>query len=281
MRHSVTDRYAWLPRLLSDKEEVPGSSPGSPTLALASGTRSVVTLNRVLRATLAGILGIVFAVAFSASATAQGRESVYRMKPALLVFHGGAFVFGDSGSMEAATTIAQRRGFIVENLDYPLQDVPAAVHFAVRRAQRLRQNGYRVFAYGESAGGTLAALLAERGLADAVAAYAPPSDLLHWPSVYSDQDFEGWFGLDPAGRIRLSPAFHRSKRPILVIQGNDGFRKTNRLWAERDPLVRYRPVAGGHPYPYGGPSAYRANTVLGLAWLRNEATTKRSRRVGR
>lgn len=192
-----------------------------------------------------------------------------RRAPGALLFHGGGFAFGSAAQMEEAAAKAQRRGFTVRSVEYPLWDIGAAVRSAVAAAQGLRHHGHRVFAYGDSSGGTLAALLAERGLADAAVANAPPSDLVHWPPFFaSDADYEAWFGIDLVARFRLSPCLHPSKRPILVMQGDDEFRAPNRAWARRDPLVRYQPIPGGHlSYP-----EYHANTALGISWLRSRAS---------
>jgi acetyl esterase/lipase len=86
-----------------------------------------------------------------------------------------------------------------------LWDVPAAVQTAVADARRLRERGYRVFAYGDSAGGTLAALLADRGLVRAAVANEPPSNLIEWPGYYSsDDEWQAWLNLDRRDRARLS-----------------------------------------------------------------------------
>jgi acetyl esterase/lipase len=192
--------------------------------------------------------------------------------PAVLLFHGGGFSFGAAVQMEEAAAKAERRGFIARSVEYPLCDIGAAVKTAVAASRELRRRGYRVFAYGDSAGGTLAALLAEGGLARAAVADAPPSDLIHWPGFFaSDEDYQAWLGLDLAGRFRLSPAFHPSQRRILVMQGDDEFKAPNRAWASRDPLVRYEAIPGSHlSYP-----EYHANTALGMSWLRRQAALSR------
>ena len=65
---------------------------------------------------------------------------------------------------------------------YPLGNVPAAVAGGAGRSDRLREKFgvANVFAYGSSAGGTLAALLAGDGLVAAAVAKAPVSDLVTW-----------------------------------------------------------------------------------------------------
>ncbi len=78
-----------------------------------------------------------------------------------------------------------------------------------------------VYAYGSSAGGTLAALLAGDGLVSAAVAKAPPSDLVDWEWPFSayGADFYEKIGADPAARRRLSPLSRPMTRPLLVVQG--------------------------------------------------------------
>jgi fermentation-respiration switch protein FrsA (DUF1100 family) len=142
--------------------------------------------------------------------------------PHLLLIHGGSFLFEDPlfESLTAAPAIAA--GFVPHYVEYPLDDLPAAV-LAVRTAAReLRaQVGPEVYAYGASAGGTLAALLAGDGLVAAAAAKAPPTDLVgwDWPLTAYGPDYYEQIGADTAARYRLSPLRRPARRPLLVVQG--------------------------------------------------------------
>ena len=79
-----------------------------------------------------------------------------------------------------------------------------------------------VFAYGSSAGGTLAALLSGDGLVSAAVAKAPVSDLVSWewavdhlrPGLRRTRS-----GSTLADRYRLSPLRRPAKSPLLVVQG--------------------------------------------------------------
>jgi hypothetical protein len=230
--------------------------------------RTVSSLKRIV---ISLALGIALAVVFASWADAQ--QSNATRQPAVLLFHGGGFVEGTPAWINEAADKAERRGFKTFNIDYPLWNVPAAVQTAVADARHLREKGYRVFAYGDSAGGTLAALLAERGLAKAAVANEPPSNLIEWPEDYtSDYQWQGWLNLDRQGRIRYSPAFHSSTSPILVLQSNDEFKQWNLPWAKWDPRVRYQAIPGGHI----SMPEYHTNTALGMDWLREQATLDRA-----
>lgn len=60
--------------------------------------------------------------------------------------------------MDGFVSVAEQAGF--DEVEYPLGSLPAA-NVAVRQAALgYRRDGRRVFAFGESAGGSMAALLA-------------------------------------------------------------------------------------------------------------------------
>ena len=110
---------------------------------------------------------------------------------------------------------------------YPLGDLPAAVSTARAEARRLRRpfGADRVYAYGSSAGGTLAALLAGDGLVAAAVAKAPVSDLVgwEWPLGAYGPDYFEQIGADLAARYRLSPLRRRARR---AAAGRPGQRAT-------------------------------------------------------
>ena len=77
-----------------------------------------------------------------------------------------------------------------------------------------------MYAYGSSAGGTLAALLSGDHLVGAAVAKAPVSDLLTWTWPLERYGPEYWesLGVDQACRERLSPIRRPQLAPLLVIQ---------------------------------------------------------------
>lgn len=146
-------------------------------------------------------------------------------KPQLLLFHGGSFLFENPFFEPAVVARSISVGFEPHFIDYPLGNVPEAVENARAEARAYRQKfgASRVYAYGASAGGTLATLLAGDGLVAGAVAKAPVSDLVDWPwavETYGSTYYEK-IGLgEEAARYRLSPSLRSEvKSPILIYQG--------------------------------------------------------------
>jgi acetyl esterase/lipase len=174
-------------------------------------------------------------------------------RPQLLLFHGGSFLYDDPYFEPLTRPRALAAGFVPHYVTYPLGDLPAAVEKARAEARRLRDKfGLdRVYAYGSSAGGTLAALLSGDDLVAAAVAKAPVSDLTtwEWPTAkYGPEYWEG-LGMDVAARERLSPIRRLQLAPLLIIQGrgdNIVPPAMNQTFAAAYPRVDLWLVAGGH-----------------------------------
>jgi|GEM_PF-3673864 len=151
----------------------------------------------------------------------------------------------------AARAIAA--GFVPHYVTYPLEDMPAAVLTVRAEAKRLRQKFglRRVYAYGSSAGGTLAALLSGNGLVSAAVAKAPVSDLVswQWPLTTYGANYDERIGLTLSARYRLSPLRRPAMSPLLIYQGR-GDRVVppamNEAYAAKFPRVYFWSVPGGH-----------------------------------
>jgi acetyl esterase/lipase len=190
--------------------------------------------------------------------------------PHLLLFHGGSFLFDDPTFEGLTGPPALAAGFKVHFVEYPLGDFPAAVRRAREEARRLRDRFgvARVYAYGSSAGGTLAALLSGDGLVSAAVSKAPVSDLLGWEwplGVYGADYFEQiQAGL--ITRRQLSPLRRRAVNPLLLIQGRADSvvpQTMNLAFAAKFPRVHLWVVAGGHRTERARPFlVYRA-----MRWL--------------
>jgi len=153
----------------------------------------------------------------------RGVSPPVHLRPQLLLIHGGSFLVDPSWFERLTRPRAIAAGFVPHYLTYPLGDMPAALAVARAEARRLRQRygAARVYAYGCSAGGTLAALLSGEGLVDAAVAKAPVSDLVDW-SWPLGRYGPGYFNsirLDRAQRYQLSPLRRPQQSPILVMQG--------------------------------------------------------------
>jgi acetyl esterase/lipase len=174
-------------------------------------------------------------------------------KPQLLLFHGGSFLFEDASFEPLTRPLAEASGFVPHYVDYPLGDLPAAVLAARAEAARLREQfGLdNVFAYGSSAGGTLAALLSGEGLVAAAVAKAPPSDLSGWtwPLGTYGENYDEQIGLTQEASYRLSPLRRPQQRPLLLLQGRvDAVvpPAMNEAFAAKFRQVSLWVIAGGH-----------------------------------
>jgi pimeloyl-ACP methyl ester carboxylesterase len=198
-------------------------------------------------------------------------------QPHLLLIHGGSFLYEDPTFESLTRAAARAGGFIPHYLRYPLGDMPAAFQAARAEALRLRAKyGSAVYAYGTSAGGTLAALLAGDGLVSAAVAKAPPTDLLgwQWPLSAYGPDYYQRIGLTLAARRRLSPLRRPAHHPLLVVHGrHDQIVPVamSKAFAAKFEQVHLWVVRGGH-------HTERINPELltrAFAWLARVATTLR------
>jgi acetyl esterase/lipase len=198
-------------------------------------------------------------------------------RPVLLLVHGGGFFEGSPSAMDYAAGIAAAQGtFATIQPAYPLDNLPAAFNRVKDVALALRAQGREVFAYGDSAGGAIAAWLASRGFVHAAAAKSPPTALRAWHSPYARRyatappgDPHSWRHLHATARAlrAYSSANRPSRRPLRIFQScadtvvpcamNVGF-------AQRDPRVSLVRVWGQH----GDPVARAHSFSLGLGWLR-------------
>jgi acetyl esterase/lipase len=194
-------------------------------------------------------------------------------QPVVLLIHGGGFVVGDPSSMETAAELARDSGMQAVLIEYRLGNIRLALEDAIEAARQYGPDR-EVYALGESAGGTLAALLAQRGLVDKAAANAPVADLVRWRTK-SARAIKRSLGNPPREVLsRFSPALRTGESPILALGSRDDEivpPGAARRWASRDPRVRFRFVEGGHVndtgWAPGGP-LYVQNTLLALRWLR-------------
>jgi acetyl esterase/lipase len=174
-------------------------------------------------------------------------------RPQLLLIHGGSFLYDDPTFEPLTRGRAIAAGFVPHYVTYPLGNLPAAVDRVRAEARRLRDKfGVdRVYAYGSSAGATLAALLSGDHLVSAAVAKAPISDLTtwEWPTEKYGPTYWEDLGVDLADRERLSPIRRPQLAPLLVIQGRGDHvvpAGMNETFAAAYPRVKLWLVAGGH-----------------------------------
>ena len=154
-----------------------------------------------------------------------------QLRPAVIVIHGGSWQRGDRGRMVAAATALAERGYVAVNIEYrlapryqypaPLEDCRAAVRWVRENAREWRVDPARIGAFGYSAGGHLALLLAttHAGPGDvtgiqAVVAGAAPADL---SAFIENRPMKLLLG---AGRDD-APELYRMASPITHISTDD------------------------------------------------------------
>ncbi len=198
-------------------------------------------------------------------------------RPQLLLIHGGSFLFEDPEFEPLTRAPALAAGFVPHYVTYPLGNLPAAVEKVRAEARRLREKfGVdRVYAYGASAGGTLAALLSGDQLVSAAVAKAPVSDLVTWtfPLEHYGPDYWENLGVDQADRERLSPIRRPQHSPLLLIQGRADHvvpPSMNEAFAAAYPRVSLWLVAGGHLTERARPFL----VTRAMEWLAKNAARK-------
>jgi acetyl esterase/lipase len=234
------------------------------------------------RVLLAGALCLALLAPGAASAAGKENGGVIGpgQRPQLLLIHGGSFLFEDPEFEPLTRAPALAAGFVPHYVTYPLDNLPAAVERVRAEARRLREKfGLdRVYAYGASAGGTLAALLSGDDLVSAAVAKAPVSDLVTWTwpeAKYGTSYWEG-LGVDMAARERLSPIRRAQRAPLLLIQGradNVVPPTMNQAFAAAYPRVKLWMVAGGHLTERVRPFL----VTRAMEWLGRIATRKAER----
>lgn len=166
-------------------------------------------------------------------------------RPAVLLIHGGGFRVGDKASFEPEATRLAERGWVAFSLNYRLDepsafpaeadDVQAAVRWVRAHAEDYRVDPARIGALGESAGGTLTALLATlgQGALDADArikvgvAWSGPMDLTALTrgrgDAYARQLMDCTLDACADRFEQASPVTHvdRSDAPLLLFNSAD------------------------------------------------------------
>jgi hypothetical protein len=189
-----------------------------------------------------GASWVVAVLATLVAISGCGDDSSVATRPIVLIFHPGAFKYGSAALMTAEEEAARQQGLKPVSVEY-LGRRQVGLPYSKRLSRRYARHGNAVVAFGESAGASLAGVLAKRGLVKAAAVYDPPTDLMH----------QRWSGFlpDPLRR-RLSLDAGPTASPILAIASLSdqvvGWRDTVR-WARTDPAVKLATEPGAHLDP--------------------------------
>lgn len=235
-----------------------------------SGRRTRAGRRRVPPALIPLALFAMLAAAGTAKAGPLGEPEPAGPRPQLLLFHGGSFLYDDPSFEAEMEPLAEEAGFVPHYVEYPLGNLPAAVATARAEAARLRASYGRddVYAYGSSAGGTLAALLSGQGLVAAAVAKAPPSDLVgwSWPLSTYGADYYEQIDLSTEARYRFSPLRRAERRPLLLLQGRSDAvvpASMSEAFAAKFRQVSLWVLAGGHRAERSRPRV----VVRALRWM--------------
>ena len=194
-------------------------------------------------------------------------------RPSLLILHAGGFIFPVGEAIEPACVLATKAGFDVVYVNYPLGNMPKAVAAAERAAKHAGRHGQPVYAYGESAGGTMAALLAQQGLVEAAATYSQVTDLVGYYSRTPDpKQYKAVVGATSKDLRTFSPGLHDGGQPILAMVAADddpALNRATRSWDRRESNVKSIEVEGEH-IGTGDPQIYEENVMEALRWLQEQ-----------
>lgn len=184
---------------------------------------------------------LFLAIAFTAAAPARADA-----RPVVLTLHPGGYYLYDATMMTAVDTSFEAQGFKAVAVDYTTGDIKAGwrdVKAAARSYPRRR-----VYAYGESAGGGFAAMLAGKGLVDGAVVLSPLIDLRAWGRTYGDRfrctTRNCWH--------RFSPSRMAARVPVReYVPTDDAFVDPSAAltWARRQPLVTAESWPGWHMCP--------------------------------
>jgi acetyl esterase/lipase len=224
------------------------AGPGCERIPLLSIARRGVCLRAATLLTALALALPSQAPAASSPHVGQGTS----LASHLLLIHGGSFLYEDPLFESLTRARAVAAGFVPHYLSYPLGDLRGAVDAAQAEAKRLNAlYPGRVYAYGTSAGGTLAALLAGDGMVEAAVAKAPISDLVgwSWPLGAYGANYYEQIGATTADRFRLSPLRRHALRPLLIVHGRNDHvvpLAMSRAYAVKFERVHLWVVQGGH-----------------------------------
>jgi hypothetical protein len=199
--------------------------------------------------------------------------------PVLLLFHCGGFVWPcPSPCMPYAQAAGFFYGFEPRVVDYPLWSVPEAMRAAVAAVPPHRP----AYAYGESAGGLLAARLAQRGSVRAAAVQSPVANLPFFIGlvqsglVQSGSPFSISTLLDVptlAEQRCYSPVHNRTRNPVFATAAmEDTLTPPTLRWARKARRVLAVTVPGDHLGSTG--LLYPSRVQFLLGWLACRAGTR-------
>lgn len=167
-------------------------------------------------------------------------------KPVVLTLHPGGYYLYDASMMATVDAAFEEQGFKAVAVDYTIGDIHAGWKDVKAAAKSFPRR--RVYAYGESAGGGFAALLAAKGLVDGAVAHSPLVDLRPWGRIYGDRfrctTRSCWNRYSPSRMSAKAPTLEFVPTDDTVVSPFAALR-----WARKQPLVRADRWPGWHMAP--------------------------------
>lgn len=188
----------------------------------------------------------------------------------LILIGGGGFTRNDPAFEKQIVPEAIAHGFVPHYVRYRLNDVPGAIQ-DVRATARYLSSRYgpeNVFAYGSSAGATLATTLAGEGRVSAAVASSALYDFERWPwvNLYWGQQYFDDVNIDRHAKQKFSPMHRPLRCPVFSMHGT------------ADPVVSFfqaEDFVATHSRAslklfFGGHGLYRSrprSVDMGMRWL--------------
>lgn len=202
------------------------------------------------------------------------------MNPICLLIHGGGWNSGGPIAMDWADAWAKGEGFDTVKVPYTLFDLRKANDDVRNVASAYTTQGRSVVAYGDSVGGTMAALLAAEGRVEAAATNGAPMDLLRWSLPNGQTSPAYWASVkgDPWARREFSPFYTVHQAPVRAAHSKSdsvvGYALAQE-YAARFFETALVTIEGSHVYcamnsqdsTWG--TRYMNATLDGLRWLRD------------
>jgi acetyl esterase/lipase len=214
------------------------------------------------------------------------------LRPAIVLLHSGGFCCGDKSELSSEGRRLAHLGYVAASVEYRLappavfpatiRDVQSSVKWIRRHAHGLRVDTRRIGAFGDSAGGNLAALLATIGhgrqtvgsRVRVAVSYSGPMDLLRQSATSATPEY--YLGCSPSQcpsrYAYASPMHHvdRTDAPLLLVNSrhelmplDQATRMVRRMRQRHEPHRLIVLDGGRHALQYEGDVWSRTVSFLG------------------
>lgn len=114
----------------------------------------------------------------------------------VILIHGGGWTGGAPSDFATVARGLNANGIKAKSVAYPLTGyIPEQIEFLRALVHDERRNNRKVFAYGQSAGAHIAAILATGGDVDGAILCSPPTNLVNWKFLGVTLTQENWWNV--------------------------------------------------------------------------------------